>query len=96
MSAKKQVFSRALRRVNGRLDAFAAEERRARALANLRGALEARRGAASHHPDAGRTAGAGMRSKANRRRGARIDPRQVGSVSQAGRDAQAARDSRPG
>jgi hypothetical protein len=96
MAGKKQVFSRALKRVNARLAVFAAEARRARALANLRAALEAQRETVPHHPQAGWTAGRGMRAKANKRRHTRIDPRQVGSVSQAGRDAQAARDARAG
>jgi hypothetical protein len=93
LSGKKQVFSRALRRVNARLAIFTAEARRARALANLRAALEARRDAPWHHPEPGGTAGPGMRSKPSGRRRTGVDPRQVGSVSQAGLNAQAARDS---
>jgi hypothetical protein len=96
LSGKKQVFSRALRRVNARLAIFTAEARRARALADLRAALEARGDALRHHPESGWTAGKGMRSKASGRRRTRVNPGQIGSVSQAGRNAQAARDGRAG
>ena len=96
LSGKKQVFSRALKRVNARLALFTAETRRAQALAGLRAALKARRAAPQHHPESGRTARLGMRSKPSGRRRTRVDPRQVGSVSQAGRDAQAARDGQAG
>jgi hypothetical protein len=94
LAGKKQIFARALKRVNSRLAIFATEARRARALASLRAALEARREAPRHHPEPGRTASPGMPSKPNRRRRRGIDPRQVGSVSQAVRDAQVVRDSR--
>jgi hypothetical protein len=81
LSAKKQVFSRALRRVNARLDTLAAEARRARALADLHVALRAGRGVVPHHPEPGWTAGRGTRPKAGGpHRRTRVDPRQVGSV----------------
>lgn len=96
LAAKKQVFARALRRVNARIERLQAEARRARATANLRGALERRRNAPVHHPGPGRTAGEGMRPVENQEDTVGVDPREVGRVSQAVRDAQARRDAGPG
>lgn len=94
MAEKKQVFARGLKRVNARLGHLRAEEKRARAAAALREALERRGEAAVHHPDGGRQAKDGMRPLPNRRRRGIVTGGRIGSVSQAGRDAQAARDSR--
>lgn len=46
-----------------------------------------------HHPDAGRTASPGLQSKPSKQRTVRMDPREIGRVSQAGKRAQARRDS---
>ena len=91
-SAKKQVFARALRRVNGRIERLRAEEKRERALSSLRAALERKRAAPVHHPSPGRTAGEGMRPKDSQEPTVSPDPREIGRVSQFVRDAQARRD----
>jgi hypothetical protein len=95
MTAKKQVFSRALKRVNARLGALLAEERRARHLAALRATLERLRGQAAHHPEAGRTPRRGPSSLPSRAPRPTIHGARIGSVSQDGRVAQARRDARP-
>lgn len=94
LAAKKQVFARGLKRVNGRLGQLRAEEKRARALANLRAALERRQSATVHTPDPGRSAHVGMRPRAATTRRGIISGGRIGSVSQAGRNAQAGRDRR--
>lgn len=92
LTDKKQVFARGLKRVNSRLAALNAEAKRAQATAALRAALERRQGAAAHHPPAGATPGQGPRARSGSKpRGIVTGPRR-GSVSQAGRNAQAARD----
>lgn len=94
LAAKKQVFAGALRRVNARLDALLAEERRARNLERLRAALGRRQAAVPHHPAAGATRHAGGRALPNRKARPTIHGARIGSVSQAGRNAQARRDAR--
>jgi hypothetical protein len=94
IAAKKQVFAGALKRVNARLDALLAEERRTRNLKRLRQALARRQAATPHHPSAGATRHAGTRSLPNRRARPTIHAARIGSTSQAGRDAQARRDAR--
>jgi len=94
MAEKKQVFARGLKRVNVRLASLRAEEKRRRASAALREVLSRRGQAAVHHPDAGDTAREGMRTLPSTRRHGIVTGGRVGSVSQAGRNAQAARDSR--
>ena len=96
MAAKKQVFARALRRVAKRLARLRADETRARNLARMQEALERKRNAPVHHPGSGWTASEGMRPKDNTGDTVRVDPREVGRVSQFVRDAQARRDTRPG
>ena len=96
LAAKKQVFARALKRVNARLAQITAAARRARALANLREALHRKDSTRPHHPDAGGTGAAGMRSLRNRKARPVVHGARIGSVSQAGRVAQAARDARSG
>ncbi len=90
LAAKKQVFAHALRRVNGRIAALAAEQRVA--AKGLREALARKRITRARHPGAGRTGGEGMQDKASTRRRTRINPGRIGSVSQQGRNAQARRD----
>jgi hypothetical protein len=94
LSAKKQIFARALRRVNGRLEALLAEEKREQNLARLRDALARKQAAAPHHPAPGATARGGMRPKAGGSRPGIIQGGRIGSTSQAGRNAQARRDAR--
>ena len=94
LAAKKQVFARALKRVNARLDHMRAEQKREAAVAALRDALARRQGLEPHHPTGGGTEGAGMRPKASRRRRTNVPPGRIGSVSQMGKAFQAGRDSR--
>jgi hypothetical protein len=89
---RKQVFAAALKRVNARIEALHGEARRAYHAAALKEALARKQAARRHHPGGGDSAGAGMRAKASGRRRTRMDPRAIGSISQAGRDAQARRD----
>ena len=94
LAAKKQVFAGALKRVNARLDALLAAERRDRNLARLREAL-ARRGAeAPAHPAAGPTRHAGARPLPSRKPRPTIHGARIGSASQAVRDGQARWDAR--
>ena len=92
LAAKKQVFAHAIRRVNARLERFRAEARRARIRDSMHAALRRKRGAKVHHPSAGRTPGQGMRPIDSTRDTVRVDPREIGRVSQFVRDAQARRD----
>ena len=94
LAAKKQVFARALKRVNGRLELLRAEARQAEISARLGAALERKRNAVVHHPRTGRRGGTGMRSNENPRGPNVLDPAAVGRVSQEVRRAQAVRDSR--
>ncbi len=94
LAEKKQVYARGLKRVNARLAALRAETKRTQATAALREALARRQAAAQHHPDAGATAAAGAAALPNTKRRGIITGGRVGSVSQAGRNAQAARDAR--
>ena len=96
LAAKKQIFARGLKRVNARLAQLADARRREEARAALDAALARRRAAPLHHPPGGMTAGAGMAPRASSRRRGIITGGRIGSVSQAGRVAQAARDGRPG
>lgn len=92
LAAKKQVFAHAIRRVNARLERFRAKARRARIKQGMEAALRRRRSASVHHPSAGFTPGQGMRPIDSTRGTVRVDPREVGRVSQFVRDAQARRD----
>lgn len=96
LAAKKQVFARALKRVNARLAQAAAERRRERAQAALAEALARRRAAPVHHPQGGTTPSQGMSARSRPRRPGIVTGGRIGSVSQAGRVAQAARDARAG
>jgi hypothetical protein len=94
LAAKKQVFAGALKRVNARLEALLAAERRDRNLARLREAL-ARRGAeARAHPAAEPMRHAGARPLPSRKRRPTIHGARIGSASQAVRDSQVRRDTR--
>lgn len=94
LTDKKQVFARGLKRVNARLGALRAEAKRTEATAALRAALERRVAAAPQHPDGGATSARGAAARPNAKRRGIITGGRVGSVSQAGRNAQAARDAR--
>ncbi len=94
LADKKQVFARALKRVNSRLEQHRAAEKRAHAVAQMQAALARRQAATAHHPDAGMTPGGGLRAKTSTRGRTNVPPGRIGSVSQAGRVAQAKRDSR--
>ncbi len=96
LAAKKQVFVRAPKRVNSRIETLDAAQRRAQAVAGLRAALARRQAMPTHHPAAGPTAGTGLRNKSSRARRTNFPPGRIGSVSQAGKTFQAARDSRGG
>ncbi|MBX9748494.1 MAG: hypothetical protein K5Q68_02655 [Roseococcus sp.] len=94
LAEKKQIFARGLKRVNARLAALRAEAKRAEATAALRAALERRQAAAQHHPSAGATPAAGASVRPHAKRRGIITGGRVGSVSQAGRNAQTTRDAR--
>lgn len=91
LTRKKEVFTAALKRVNRQLarDSKASPDQGALS----RKALAMKRaGQVRQHPGAGRTARQGMRPVESEAVRQIIDPSQVGSVSQANRDAQARRD----
>ncbi|WP_431284701.1 hypothetical protein ACQW02_07790 [Humitalea sp. 24SJ18S-53] len=94
LAAKKQVFSRGLKRVNTRLAALSAQARRERAVESMRAALARQQQTPVHHPAPGATGHAGMTPKRSGMRRGIITGGRIGSTSQAGRNAQAARDSR--
>lgn len=96
LAAKKQVFARALKRVNARLALLAAERKRAHAVAAMEAALARRRSAPVHHPHAGPEARTGMAATPRKTRRGIITGGRIGSVSQAGRVAQAVRNARSG
>jgi hypothetical protein len=92
-SRKKQVFAAALKRANREIGRIEAAERRPSQGEIARRALEMRRASRVRpHPGAGRTGSGGMRSAPNPGDTVRVDPREVGHVSQAVKAAQARRD----
>ncbi|TMJ81207.1 MAG: hypothetical protein E6G76_25475 [Alphaproteobacteria bacterium] len=92
---RKQVFAAALKRVNRELDRMHKLEARAAHVEAARRALAMRRAAQfPARPAGGDTAGEGMRALPSRRRRTRVPPAKIGSVSQATKAAQAARDAR--
>ena len=95
LAAKKQVFARALKRANGHLDRLLAAEKRAAMRAGMEAALERKRRAPRHHPSSGRRARGGAQPIENPKGADIVHPSTVGSISQAGRVAQARRDSKP-
>jgi hypothetical protein len=94
LAAKKQVYARALKRTNSRLDQLAAAARRERAVAFMQATLGRQRAAAAMHPASGQSAGAGMQARPSRHSRPVVQGGRIGSTSQAGRNAQAARDTR--
>jgi len=88
------VFARALKRANARLDSVLADEKRAAMRAGMQAALERKRHAPVHHPPSGRRARGGAQPIENPRGADIVQPATVGSVSLAGRVAQARRDNK--
>ena len=92
---RKQVFAAALKRANRELYRMEKLEARAAHIEAARLALAMRRAAQfPAHPPAGDTPSEGMHPLPSRRRRTRVAPATIGSVSQATRKAQAARDAR--
>lgn len=92
---RKQVFGAALKRVNREIDRVHKLEARTEHIEAARRALAMRRAAQfSTRPPTGDKANEGMRALPNRRRRTRVPPARIGSVSQAIKNAQAARDTR--
>jgi hypothetical protein len=92
---RKQVFAAALKRVNREIDRMLKLEARAAHVEAARRALAILRAAQfPARPTSGDTASDGMRALPNRRRRTRVPPARIGSVSQATKNAQAARDAR--
>ena len=90
---RKQVFAAALKRVNTELHRMEKLEARTAHVEAARRALAMRRAAQfPPRPEAGDTPGEGMHPLPSRRRRTRVPPARIGSVSQATRTAQAARD----
>jgi hypothetical protein len=94
LAAKKQVFARALKRVNARLDSVLNAGKRAAMRAGHEAALQRKRQARRHHPASGRPAQGGAQPIENPKGADIVQGSMVGSVSQAGRVAQAERDNR--
>jgi hypothetical protein len=94
IAAKKQVFARALKRVNARLDGMLAAEKRAAMRAGHAAALERRRRAQRHHPSSGHRRHTGPASIENPKGADIVQGSTIGSITQAGREAQAQRDNR--
>ena len=94
---RKQVFAAAVKRVNREIHRIEKLEARTGHIEAARRALAMRRAAQfPPRPQAGDTPSDGMHPLPNRRRRTRFDPAVRGSVSQAVRNAQAARDARNG
>ena len=92
-SMKKQIFTSALKRVKREIKRVEEDERRPTLVESASRALELKRAnRVRHHPSAGRTASHGMRPLPNEGDTARVDPREIGCVSQAVRAARARRD----
>lgn len=93
LSDKKQVFARALKRVNARIAALNAERKREEAVARMRAALARKQEAQAAHPGGGATAGGGMALKRRApKRPNIVQGGRVGSVSKANKRRQAKRD----
>jgi hypothetical protein len=89
------VFAAALKRVNREIDRMRKLEARAAHVEAARRTLAMRRAAQFHtRPPTGDTPSEGMRALPNRRRRTRVPRAKIGSVSQATKNAQAARDAR--
>ena len=94
---RKQVFAAAVKRVNREIDRMQKLEARTAHMEAARRALAMRRAAQfPPRPPAGDTSSEGMPALPSQRRHTRVSPAKVGRVSQATKNAQAARDSRNG
>jgi hypothetical protein len=94
---RKQVFAAALKRVNSEIDRMHKLEAQTAHIEAARRALATRRAAQfPTRPATGETSNEGMRALPNRRRRTLVPPARIGSVSQATKNAQAARDARNG
>ncbi len=92
---RKQVFAAALKRVNREIDRMQKLEARTAHRQAARRALAMRRAAQfSPRLPAGEASSEGMRALPSRRQRTRVPPARIGSVSQATKNAQAARDAR--
>lgn len=93
VTRKKEIFASALKRLNREI-ARQEDLARPRSQGEIsREALAMKRARMlRRHPAAGRTAGKGMHPLPNNAPGTQVDPREVGRVSQANKDAQARRD----
>jgi hypothetical protein len=92
---RKQVFAAALKRVNREIDRMEKLEARAQHVEAARKALAMRRAAQFHSPPLNTDKpNDGMRPLPNRRRRTSVPPSKIGSISQATKNAQAARDAR--
>jgi hypothetical protein len=92
---RKQVFAAALKRVNKEIGRMQKLDARIAHIEAARRALAMRRAAQfPARPPAGVTASEGMRALPSRRRQTRVPPAKIGSMSQATKNAQAARDAR--
>jgi hypothetical protein len=92
---RKQVFAAALKRVGKEIGRMHKLEARTAHIEAARRALALRRAAQFPlRPAAGDTASEGMRPLPSQRRRTRVPPAKIGSVSQATKNAQAARDAR--
>ena len=94
IAAKKQVFARALKRVNSRLDSVLSAEKRTSMRADHEAVLERKRVARRHHPSNARRPHIGPSSIENPKGSEVVQGSMIGSISQAGRVAQARRDDR--
>jgi hypothetical protein len=92
---RKQVFAAALKRVSKEIGRMQKLEARTAHVEAARRALAMRRTAQfPPRPPAGAAASEGMRALPNQRRRTRVPPAKIGTVSQATKNAQAARDAR--
>jgi hypothetical protein len=92
---RKQVFAAALKRVNREIDRMQKLEARTAHVEAARRALAMRRAAQfPPRPPAADTPAEGMRALPSQRRRTRVPPARIGSISQATKNAQAARDAR--
>jgi hypothetical protein len=92
---RKQVFAAALKRGNKEIGRMQKLEARVANVEAARRALAMRRAAQfPPRPPANAAAGEGMRALPSQRRRTRVPPARIGSVSQATKNAQAARDAR--
>jgi hypothetical protein len=91
---RKQVFAKALRRVNNEIKRLVKFGANAKLVEAAHRALASRRDKFAAVPSAGRTASAGMQPNPSRRRRKTISRSKIGSVSQGTKVAQGVRDAR--